>query len=215
MRLLFSCLASAVLALAQQNSKGWQPLFNGRNLSGWQVVGNGLWHVTGDGVLIGQRDATKKASKNPDQSWLYTVSEYREYDLHLEYWLRFRGNSGISIRDATRARYAGGEEADPARTPSHNGYEIQIINGYDDKYPTGSLYLFQPAKTGAERPYDWNTLDVEVRDEMVRVRVNGQVVMEHAGDPNRPKAGPIGLQLHDGNTIIMFRNIRILPHRRG
>lgn len=214
-RLLFAFLAFTALVFGQQSPQGWQRIFNGKDLSGWQVVGNGLWHVTRDGVLIGQRDTTKKSSKNPDQSWLYTVAEHGEYDLHIEYWLRYRSNSGISIRDATRARYAGGEEADPARTPSHNGYEIQIINGYDEKFPTGSLYLFQAAKGGTERPYEWNTMDVEVRDDMIRVRVNGQLVTEHPGDPKRPKAGPIGLQLHDVNTVIMFRDVRIRPYRRA
>jgi hypothetical protein len=44
---------------------------------------------------------------------------------------------------------------------------------------------------------------------MIRVRLNGRLVMEHPGDPQRPKTGPIGLQLHDANTVVMFRNLRI------
>ena len=187
----------------------WKPLFNGKDLSGWDVIHDGLWHVTRDGILVGQRDQAKKNTTSPNQSWLYTKADYGQYDLHLEYWLRYRDNSGISIRDATRARYSGGVDADPKRTPSHNGYEIQIINGHTDKYPTGSLYLFQQAKTGAQRDFDWNAMDVEVRNEMIRVKVNGQLVMEHAGDPQRPKTGPVGLQLHDANTVVMFRNVRI------
>jgi hypothetical protein len=35
------------------------------------------------------------------------------------------------------------------------------------------------------------------------------VVAEHAGDPQRSKTGPIGLQLHDQFSIVMFRNVRI------
>jgi len=35
-------------------------------------------------------------------------------------------------------------------------------------------------------------------------------VAEHPGDPKRPKRGPIGLQMHDQFSIIMFRNIRIV-----
>jgi hypothetical protein len=194
-----------MLASAQK----WQPLLNGKDLSGWEVVHDGLWHVTSDGILIGQRDAQKKNTTNPNQSWVYTTKEFGEFDLEFEYWLRFRDNSGISIRDKTRGKYSGGAEADPKRTPSHNGYEIQIINGYNDKFPTGSLYLFQAAKTGFQRDYDWNRMNVEVRNGMIRVRLNGQLVMEHPGDPERPKTGPIGLQLHDANTVVMFRNLRI------
>jgi hypothetical protein len=39
--------------------------------------------------------------------------------------------------------------------------------------------------------------------------VNGKVVAEHPGLPERPKAGPIGLQLHDSRDVVMFRNIQI------
>jgi hypothetical protein len=35
------------------------------------------------------------------------------------------------------------------------------------------------------------------------------LVAESAGDPKRSKTGPIGLQLHDQNALVMFRNIRI------
>jgi hypothetical protein len=204
-----ACILLIGLPLVAQTQPGWKPLLNAKDLMGWEVVHDGLWHVTRDGILVGQRDFAKKNTTNPNQSWLYTKSDYGEYDLHLEYWLRYRDNSGISIRDATRGRYSGGAEADPKRTPSHNGYEIQIINGHTDKYPTGSLYLFQTAKTGPQRDFDWNALDIEARDRIIRVRLNGQLVMEHPGDPQRPKTGPIGLQLHDANTVVMFRDIRI------
>jgi hypothetical protein len=56
---------------------------------------------------------------------------------------------------------------------------------------------------------DWNTLDIESRNDRIRVKLNGEVVAEHPGDPARPKAGPIGLQLHDRFSTVMFRNIRI------
>ena len=45
---------------------------------------------------------------------------------------------------------------------------------------------------------------------MGRIKLNGRVVAEHAGDPQRSKAGPIGLQMHDQFSIVMFRNVRIL-----
>ena len=83
------------------------------------------------------------------------------------------------------------------------------MNGHTDKYPTGSLYLFQAAKTGVQREFDWNAMDIEVRDGKIRVKLNGVPVMEHSGDPHRPTKGPIGLQLHDMNTVVMFRNVRI------
>lgn len=52
-------------------------------------------------------------------------------------------------------------------------------------------------------------MDIISRKDKITIKLNGIVVAEHAGDPQRPKTGPIGLQLHDQFSIIMFRNIRI------
>jgi hypothetical protein len=192
-----------VALLASQ--PGWTPLFNGKTLDGWEVVGEGVWTVMSDGTLLGQCDP-----RNPclHQSWLYTKKEFGEFDLYLEFWTRLGGNSGVSIRDTSRARWAVGAEYDRNRTPSHIGYEIQIVNGYPDRFLTGSIYNLVPADDPHMRN-DWNTLEIESRFDRIRVKLNGKLVAEHSGLPDRPKVGPIGLQLHDPNSIVMFRNIRI------
>ena len=180
-------------------------LLNG-NLDNWEVIGDGIWIVLRDGSLIGQRDL-KKAE---NQSWLYTKkNDYGEFDLHLEWWTRVGGNSGVSIRDTSRAQYAVGAAFDAKRTPAHIGYEIQISNGLREKFPSGSVYLFDAAKPGHQVENDWNAFDIESRDDMIRVKLNGFVVSQYAGEPGRPKTGPIGLQLHDKNSFVMFRNIHI------
>jgi Domain of Unknown Function (DUF1080) len=211
--------------------RGWKPLFNGRNLEGWEPRGECIWTVMADGVLLGQRAHANPASPFSGpwpvdarayrtwlyrQAWLYTVGEYGEYDLHLEYWIPPHGNSGVSIRDRSRAHHAIGEPATarpelaafPNTTPAHIGYEIQITDG-DDKYPSGSIYSLVPAKAGLQRSGQWNSLDIESRNEWIRVRVNGQIAAEGPGDTARSKTGPIGLQLHDQFTFAMFRNLRI------
>lgn len=180
-------------------------LLNG-SLNGWEVIGDGIWTVMRDGTLVGQRDL----SKAEHQGWLYTTkNDYKEFDLHVEWWTRLGGNSGISIRDTSRAQFAVGSAWDAKRTPAHIGYEIQISNGYRDKYPSGSVYLFDAAKPGHQIDNDWNTFDIESRNDMIRVKLNDFVVSEYAGDPNRSKSGPIGFQLHDKTSIVMFKNIRI------
>ncbi|HTM49839.1 MAG TPA: DUF1080 domain-containing protein [Bryobacteraceae bacterium] len=180
-------------------------LVNG-NLDNWESVGDGIWTVLRDGTLIGQRDL-KKAEH---QAWLYTRrNDYGEFDLHLEWWTRAGGNSGVSIRDTSRGKFSVGAAWDAQKTPSHIGYEIQILSGARDRYPSGSVYLFDAAKPGHEVENDWNAFDIESRDEMIRVKLNGHLVSQYAGEPGRPKTGPIGLQLHDKNSFVMFRNIRI------
>jgi hypothetical protein len=202
-----------VLAGFNASGAGWEKLLNGKNLDGWESVGDGLWNVMHDGTLLGQRDLSKKyeGATNINQAWLYTKREFGQYDLHVEWWTRRGGNSGVSIRDTSRAIHAvGGPENDGKRTPSHIGYEIQILNDAKEKYPTGSVYLFDVAKPGAEIADDWNTFDIEVRDLAgIKVKLNGVVVSQYKGEPGRPLKGPIGLQLHDVTAVVMFRNIRI------
>ena len=200
---------SLLLLLATAANSQTADLFNRKNLDGWEVMGDGVWTVMKDGTLLGQRDLAKNAKTDPNQSWLYTKKEFGEFDLHLEWWTRLGGNSGVSLRDQTRAIHSFGVQADPKNTPSHIGYEIQISNGYKDQYPTGSLYLFEAAKTGFQIENDWNSMDIESRNDIIRVKLNGHLIMQHSGDPKRSKVGPIGLQLHDMSTIVMFRNIRI------
>lgn len=201
----------------------WKNLYNGKDLTGWQIVGDSIWTVQKDGTLVGQRNPSSDPlggkwpiDKRPyqrwwnSQSWLYTIEEFHEFDLQLDYWLPVGSNSGVSIRDTSRARYSFGADDDPNRTPSHIGYEIQLINTRpDEKYPSGSIYNFVPAKRGFERANDWNQIEIESREKLIRVRLNGAIVAEFPGDPARPKQGPIGLQLHDQHTLAMFRNIRI------
>ena len=97
----------------------------------------------------------------------------------------------------------------PKTTPTHIGYEIQIVDDDRESFPSGSVYTFVPAKTGAQRSGAWNSMEIESRGESIRVRINGQEVARYGGDPARSRSGPIGLQLHDQFTMAMFRNIRI------
>jgi type 1 glutamine amidotransferase len=195
---------------------GWKPLFNGKNVDGWEPRGNCIWTVMKDGTLLGQR--THQDTVSNSQAWLYTKrNDFGAFDLHAEFWLPPGGNSGISIRDLSRAHYAIGEPdsihpelAGPVKsTPAHIGYEIQIIDDDKETFPTGSVYLFQAAKVGVYRPGNWNSMEIESRNDRIRVRVNGELVAESAGEAARSKTGPIGLQLHDRFSFVMFRNIRV------
>jgi Domain of Unknown Function (DUF1080) len=203
-----------------------KPLFNGKNLDGWEVIGDGQWTVMADGTLVGQRITDLRKQLVPGgplptpaqfkgwidtQSWLYTTrNDFGEFDLHLEYWTKTNGNSGVSIRDPSRAKYGILTPPDYTKTPSKLGYEIQINNRYPDPHPSGSIYGFVDAPKDAQRDDDWNAMDIISRNDKITIKLNGRVVAEHEGDPKRPKTGPIGLQLHDQLSIVMFRNLRIV-----
>ena len=213
-------------------SQQWHELFNGKSLDGWQVRGEGIWTVMDNGTLLGQRRHDKPSSPFADpwpisakqysswlnpQAWLYTMrNDFGEYDLHVEYFVPPQGNSGISIRDISRGYYVIRGEKDPAPpptplkgSPAHIGYEIQIIDNDNASYNSGSVYLFAAAKKGLQKQANWNNLEIESRNDRIRVKLNGELAAESPGDPERSKTGPIGLQLHDQFSFIMFRNIRI------
>jgi len=185
----------------------WVDLFSGKDLSGWQVRGLGIWSVLEGGILIGQCDPEKPCLP---QSWLYTEKEFGEsFDLSLDYWLKVGGNSGVSIGDRQRAKFA----IDPKTgwpTPARSAYEINLDNGTPRDFDiSGSIYKLVQAKDGVQRRTDWNTLLIEVRTNLIRVHLNGVLVAEHPGLADRPKSGPIGLQLHSPTDVVMFRNLRI------
>lgn len=234
-RLVWLGLLSGALAWAQLPQ--YRALFNNRDLSGWLVRGESVWTVV-DGNILGQRrhfdldnpfgswpaDLKLYRSWLYQQAWLYTVQEFEEFDLHVEYWLPPGGNSGISIRDLSRAHYAiapriaAGDPPMPTElkgTPGNIGYEIQIVDGEKEKYPTGSIYGLVAAPGGRQKKQAWNSIDIESRLGGIKVRLNGKVVATHPGLTGRPLQGPIGLQLHDQFSMMMFRNIRIreIPRR--
>jgi hypothetical protein len=70
----------------------------------------------------------------------------------------------------------------------------------------------EQAKTGVQRDDDWNTIRLEARSDKLRVFINGQLAAEHATLPERPKKGPIGLQLHDQFSVMMFRNLELTTY---
>ena len=192
------------------------------SMSAWEVNGEGIWTVLKDMTLVGQRphpqgqtplgnafpiDAKQYQNWLNAQAWIYTKQEYDQFDFHVEYWLPVGGNSGVSIRDSSRGKKSYGPG--PRTTPAHIGYEIQLLDAVGAKNPSGSIYDVAAAPDGLQLKNDWNTLDIESRHNMIRIRVNGKLAAESPGVPDRPLKGPIGLQLHDRFSWILFRNIRL------
>jgi hypothetical protein len=220
MRFALLLLAAGALAAAD-----FKPMFDGKSLDGWEIVGDGQWAVMADGTIVGQRTGDLRKLLVPgatfttpqqfsawlnNQSWLYTKrNDFGEFDLHLEYWTRSNGNSGVSIRDTSRAKWAITTPVDYTKTPSKIGYEIQINNKYPDPHPSGSIYGFKDAPKDSQRDDEWNAMDIVSRNDKITISINGKVVAEHPGDPQRSKTGPIGLQLHDQFSLVQFRNVRI------
>lgn len=185
----------------QQAAAEWKPLFNGRDLSGWDTsrsrssTKNSKWTIE-DGVLVGAWDP-----EHPGPGWLLTQADYGDFRLRLEFWITRGGNSGVAVRDASHG----------AKNPAYAGYEIQILsNDAQAKNPTGSIYGVAAAPGGLLREEQWNQMEVICKGPSIRVLLNGREVANAVNE--RSSRGAIGFQVHGRlphNDLAKFRNVMI------
>jgi hypothetical protein len=200
-----ACLLAASLWLVPSPSvaepkpeEGLTPLFNGKDLSGWVVMGDAKGWKVADGLI--HSDAGNNGQ------WLRSEKEYGDFVLKLEWKVSEGGNSGVFIR-------AKKEDA-----PWVTGYEIQISNPkQDESHCTGSLYSYVPVKNRPdESAGKWHTFEITCQGSKIRVVSDGVECIDYdqaTGEKtkDKPLKGFIGLQdahAAAGNTI-EYRNIRI------
>lgn len=179
---------------APKDEEGFVPLFNGKDLSGWHVMGTQSWEVK-DGVLI---------CHGKGGGWLRTEREYENFILRLEYRISKGGNSGIFIRTSLKGRQ------------SQTGMEVQILDSYGRKPTTttaGAIYgVVAPTKEASKPAGEWNEVEITCDGSRVTVILNGEKIIdvnmdEHPQLKERLRKGYIGLQNH--GSYVEFRNIRI------
>lgn len=189
---------------------GYRPLFNGRNLEGWEAEGGAVescWSVQ-DGLLV------CSGQKGP---WLRSVEEFGDFDLRLDYRLSTGGNSGVYVR----VPKDGNHHRDNATLPIA-GFEVQVL---DDAAPqhlklkdyqySASIYDIAGANPRVGRPPgEWNTLEINCRGDRVTTWHNGYQVTDVSNSQApllalRSLKGFLGLQNH--STIVKFRDIRVGP----
>lgn len=188
----------SIAAVAFADSPRLQPLFNGRDLSGWVVMHGGEWAID-HGVLVGRNGTNWTTNPEYSGSWLRTEREYGDFILELEYAISERGNSGIHFRSALE------------KNPSFTGYEMQINDDAGRpprKSGTGSLYdVVAPTKNMSKPAGEWNQVRITCKGDRIQVTLNGEQIVDFRGD--RSKRGYIGLQNHDARSVVKFRNIRL------
>jgi hypothetical protein len=199
-------MACVCLTATKYEDDGFQPLFDGRTLQGWQVFGGRpeAWSVE-DGLLV---------SQGHGGGWLGSTRDYGDFVLKLEFRLSPGSNSGVYLRA-------------PADTShiSRTGMEIQVLDEDDPRHreiqpwqKTGAIYHVAPPKPGHLKPAgEWNRLEVHAHGPRIVVYLNDACVVndrldqhpdleqEHTG--LRRASGRVGLQSH--NDRVEFRSIRI------
>src|SRR5688572_17976964 len=68
------------------DEEGWQILLNGKDLSGWNVVGDANWRV---------ENRAARADRSTAASFLVSNDSFADFDLDLEFWVDPEANSGV------------------------------------------------------------------------------------------------------------------------
>ena len=205
-----------VAAFAAQPAldKGFTPLLNGKDLTGWtRVQGTAEYKVEGD-AIVGVCNPKDKAN-----TFLRTDKTYADFVLACEVKVEMPGNSGIQFR----SQEPSGEQK------TVFGYQCEIDHRPDRRW-TGGIYeegrrgwLYPLAdaakKTHPERAFagqaykfgEWNTLVIQAKGNRLQTWVNGVAVADVTDTaPEALASGFIGLQVHAGpQGTIRWKNPRI------
>ena len=139
---------------------GFKPLFNGKDLSGWTLVGKkGPGYVVQNGVIVCPEDGGGN---------LLTEEEFENFVFRFEFKLTPGANNGVGIR------------APLAGDIAYSGMEIQILDHAHEKYkgwlkPTqhhGSVYDVIPASGDALKPIgEWNVEEITANGPKIQVKL--------------------------------------------
>jgi hypothetical protein len=188
-------------ALKRSPPKSWgnpEPLFNGKNLDGWEPLGNPAnshW-VVQDGMLVNQAHGAN----------LKTTRTFDDFKVHFEVNCPDDGNSGFYLR----GRYEVQIEYEPLTS---NPVERRI----------GSIYgRIAPQPEQPRTPGKWETFDVTLVGRTVTVVRNGVTTIDRkeiegitggALDANEGEPGPFYIQ-GDHTGGLKFRNITVSVPKR-
>ncbi len=184
-------LVSATAIVAEPKLK---PIFNGKDLSGWEVPdGNDEagWYKAVDGVLKVQSGLKKKGSI------LWTEKKYRNFVVEFDF--RFGEgvvDSGVHVRnqDQIQIGISGSLKRDMTCSPyiPGKGYPVEAKN----------IKKLLKAK-------DWNTMRIQAVGKEYTVWLQGKKVMTYNSD-SAIAEGPLGIQLHGGRNMgIDYRKLKL------
>ena len=187
---LFMCLIAVLLSSCSQQ----QSLFNGKDLTGWQIHGTEKWYVE-NGELV--------CESGPDNEYGYLATEqtYKDFELTVDFKQEADGNSGIFFRSSLEGTIITGWQVEVAPPGNDSG-------GVYESYGRGWLVKPDPAKDSALKMGEWNTMRIRVVGDQVNTWLNGTPMIDLNDEKIGEANGSIALQIHDGGGIkVRWRNI--------
>jgi len=225
---LFAQLALALCvlaspALAADDEADFKPLFNGKDLAGWD--GNPKFWSVKDGVVVGQTTADNPTQGNTFLIW--KDGDVDDFELRLSYRIK-NGNSGIQYRSRDFGDWvAGGFQADFEAGDTYSGIlydergDLGIVAQRGTSVvvgPDGEKKVVAKLGDSAEiqkkiKKEDWNDYVVTVQGNKYKHQINGQTTVEVVDDrpaDKQRRSGILALQLHAGPPMtVEFKNVRI------
>jgi hypothetical protein len=191
---LLCCAVFLTSATALVAGPKLKPIFNGKDLSGWEVPdGNDEagWYKAVEGVLKIQSGSKKKGSI------LWSKKKYRNFVVEFEFRMgEGRVDSGVHVRtkDQIQIGISGSLNRDMTCSPYIPG----------KGYPVEAKNIKKLLK-----PKDWNTMRIQAIGKEYTVWLQGEKVMTYKSD-SAIDEGPIGIQLHGGrNMAIDYRKLKL------
>jgi hypothetical protein len=191
-----STLLASSLPAAEE---GFEPIFNGVDLSGWE--GDTLLWFVENGELVGR---TPGIGYN---DFLATNAEYQDFILRFQVRLVDDvGNSGVQFRSQ---RVRGSMEM--------IGYQADIGPGWwGDLYDESRrrVTLVEADEKLIERVVkknDWNDYEIHTQGTHAKLTINGSTTADYEEkDADITRFGRLAVQVHSGPAIeVRFRNMRI------
>lgn len=163
--------------LASRGAKGFEPIFNGKNLDGWAIEEKGPVKTPGDVMEI--KDGTL-IWRNGRGGTPYWNQELKDFQVRLAFKLPPGGNNGLAIRYPGKGNtaYDGMTELQII-DENYYGARNQPDKKLDLRQYHGSAYGMVPAARGYLRPIgEWNFQEVTVKGSTLKVELNGTVILD-------------------------------------
>ena len=179
------CSIASAQTASPFNAK-WKPLFNGKNLDGWDKIGNEKW-VVEDGAIFG-------AGVSNQYGYLATQKTYQDFHMSLQFKCEASGNSGVYFHTTFKpgtATVAQGRQVEIDRTIGRHTGGV---------YGDGRGWIVWPAPELETiiRPNDWNDMLIQVEGRRYIVHLNGMKMIDYTYPSPKASKGVIALQLHSG-----------------
>ena len=176
-------------------------LFNGKDLTGWELFGSMRVSVDNDGNLVTENGEDLR------YGYLGTREYYDDFDLTVEFKQVTNGNSGLFFHSFVEGGY---------KNNIVNGWQCEVApQGYDtggiyESYGRGWLVQIPDEKESILKEGEWNTLRLRVEGNKVQTWLNGEPMIEIEDELIGNTPGRIMLQIHDGNNIkVLWKNFKL------